>query len=640
MKRAVLLFALASLGATSSSSVPSNFGGNGHNASFDGRLFIVRTGPGWQVYILRPEAVTYRPDGMPDAQGAMWSPAMQIVDGEPNGENALAICEADHTRAPYACDANNAPNAAGPFACYDVWLFDSDATKGVAAGGMTFRRRQLQLRVANPKSPNATPAAFTLGPLETITTSAAGQLHGIEPTVTRDGKLLLWQGSLNNGDQAGAMMYSVNANACSATGWSAPRTIAHMINDPAVNAKYRIAMRQFRATAGTPFTDNQEIFGAYPWLLPDGDGVVFAGALMPCRAPDDPGGCGPRRNATSVLGYPTNWGIAHIDGGINPSTTDVVRLFFSSPGPDTFTQLPVSTGKDVWPFFGSNTGNYVEVSFDDGLDGKYAGFWHMNESIGLNGELDVTKTPDVSGYFNTARVKGAITFPGPNNGVLGKAAVMNTGWFEVAHDASLLPTNGITMEMTIKPAGDPNCDAQNNFQWLMRKGDGYSLVLEETRGVRARVRVAGNVVRELYSGAQVPLNAFTKITAEYDATSGKMQIRFNDNVVAEETFPPAQLAGTNDLLTIGGIGARPACGEGINFAGTIDEVSISRIARHLAPPDAPGDDASVPDGSSMPDADTRNPASGEGGGCCDAGQRSRNSAFLLVLVILVLRRRR
>jgi hypothetical protein len=409
-----------------------------------------------------------------------------------------------------------------------------------------------------------------------------------------------------------------------------------MYNDPAVNTKYRIAMRQLRAADGTPFTDNQPIYGAYPWLLPDGDGVIFAGALMPCRAPEDPGGCGPRRNATSVLGYPTNWGIAHIDGGVNPSTTDNVRLFFSSPGPTTFSQLPITAGKDVWPFFGSNTSNYVEVSFDDGLDGKYAGLWHMNESLTLTGELDITKSPDVSGYFNTARAKGALAFPGANNGVIGKAAVMTNGWFEVTNDASLSPANGITMEMSLRPASDPNCDATNNYRFLMRKGEAYSLILEETRGVRARVRVAGGAIRDLYSGAEIPVGAWTKVTAEYEATTGQMQIRFDDVVVADQTFGPAKLEGTTDMLTIGGIGTRPVCGEGINFAGTIDEVSISRIARHLAPPEMPGDDAGITDDATPPDGGNAN--NGGGGGCCDAGRKS--SAWLALLVGLLLARRR
>ena len=82
---AVLLATVPAAAAISTSSVPSSLGGNGHNASFDGRLVIVRTGPGWQAYVLRPEATTYRPDGLPDATGPLWSPPLMIVAGEPNG---------------------------------------------------------------------------------------------------------------------------------------------------------------------------------------------------------------------------------------------------------------------------------------------------------------------------------------------------------------------------------------------------------------------------------------------------------------------------------------------------------------------------------------------------------------------------
>ena len=57
--------------ATSTASVPSVFGGNGHNASFDGRLYLIRTGPGWQAFVLRPEALTLRPDGLPDATAGL-----------------------------------------------------------------------------------------------------------------------------------------------------------------------------------------------------------------------------------------------------------------------------------------------------------------------------------------------------------------------------------------------------------------------------------------------------------------------------------------------------------------------------------------------------------------------------------------
>jgi hypothetical protein len=462
-------------------------------------------------------------------------------------------------------------------------------------------------------------------------------LHGIEPTFTRDGKLMVWNGSLTNGDQEGQLMYSVAPTPCSATGWSAPRSLSHMINDPAVNTKYKLAMRQLRAADGTAFADGAAVYGAYPWLLPEGDAVMFSAALMPCRGPEDPPGCGPRRNATAVLGYPTNWGIANVDGGINPSTTDGVRLFFSSPGASTFAQLPVTAGHDVWPFFGTNTSNYVEVSFDDGLDGKYAGLWHMNESVTPAGDLDVTKSPDVSGYFNTARVRGAIAFPGANNGVLGKAAEATNGWFEVTDDPSLSPVNGITMEMTIRPAGNPDCDGQNNFRVLLRKGDAYSLVFEETRGVRARVRVAGGATRELYSGAVLPADGatWTKVTAEYDAPSGRMQLRLDDVVVADQTFAPAQLADGTDKLTIGGAGTAPACPAGGNFAGTIDEVSISRVARHIETPLPP--DAGATGGSGDAGIGTEDPAPA---GCCDAGASAGSCALALGVLGWLGRRRR
>lgn len=195
--------------ATSTRSVPSAFGGNGHNASFDGRLFIVRTAPGWQAYVLRPEATTFEGDGLPQATGAMWSAPVEIVTGEPNGENGLAICEPDPTRAPYACDASNNPNVGGGFACYDVYVFDSDATKTVAQSGQTFRRRHLLLRVAEPNTATAHPVAFEWGAMAQLTMTGGGALHGIEPTFTKDGRLMVWNGSLTNGDQDSLMMYAV-----------------------------------------------------------------------------------------------------------------------------------------------------------------------------------------------------------------------------------------------------------------------------------------------------------------------------------------------------------------------------------------------------------------------------------------------
>ena len=138
------------------------------------------------------------------------------------------------------------------------------------------------------------------------------------------------------------------------------------------------------------------------------------------------------------------------------------------------------------------------------------------------------------------------------------------------------------MEMAIQPAGDPDCDADNNFRFLLRKGFAYSLVLEETRGIRARVLVAGGEERELYSGEEILADGatWTKVAAQYEASTGLMQVLFDGRVVAQQQFDPAPLTGTGESLKIGGIGPRPACGGGLNFSGLIDEVSVSRVPRY------------------------------------------------------------
>src|SRR5262245_54269304 len=193
----------AAFAATSTESVPSTFEGNGHNVSFDGRLFIVRRSFGWNAYVLRPEAVTYLDSGLPDASGPMWSERLPILAVDPaSGVNALAICETAPDATPFACDANSTPTPDGPFSCYDVLVFDADASVDVSQGGNTFRRRRMMLRVADPGTAQARPIEAAWGSIELVN-STAGAMHGIELTTTRDGRLLVWNGSQNNNGEIG-----------------------------------------------------------------------------------------------------------------------------------------------------------------------------------------------------------------------------------------------------------------------------------------------------------------------------------------------------------------------------------------------------------------------------------------------------
>jgi MYXO-CTERM domain-containing protein len=586
------------LAVTSSRSVPSAFGGNGHNISFDGRLLLVRDSGGWQAQLLRPEATTYLPDGLPDATGPMLSPRFHFF-GAPDGiENALAICEPDPATAPYACDESGAANVAGPYDCYDVWLLDSDAVTPAAQGGFVMRRRHLSVWVEAPKTADAQIHKVELGSIEPLSTP----LMGIEPTITQDGKLLVYQGHPANDGTIDVLMYSVNENACAASGWTAPQPISSLHTDPLVVGIYPLAERKLRAADGTQFEPGDLFRGAYPWLMPDGEAVIFAAAPMPCVATENPPGCGPRRNALSVIGYPTNWGVAHIDGGVNPATNDTVRLFFSSPGPATFSQLPVTEGVDVWPFFGSNTSNYVELVFDDGLDGGYAGLWHLNESVRHDGELDTTRAPDVSGYFNTLTLEGGLDFAEANDGVIGKSLSFDgvDDRLTAPNAASLSPANGITIEMYVQPV-EPDCDANNNYRIVLGKGtlvDGsYSLVLEEGLALQARVNVDG--VQQSVVSPALPPGTWTHVAFEYDGPTGKAGFWFDGQPVVETTVSAGTIASTTDPLSIGGPGPRDACPNGDGaFGGRLDEVAISRYSRHYGePPEPPGTGGGGPGGT-------------------------------------------
>src|SRR5690242_16976080 len=111
MLHALCLFTLS---ATSPHAVHSPFGGNGHNVSFDGRLFVVAHSNGWEAALLRPGNVAVT-DGFPDVNQGAFTAFVDLSAGAHN-ENALAMCE--ETPQPTACNQDGSPNAAGAYACY------------------------------------------------------------------------------------------------------------------------------------------------------------------------------------------------------------------------------------------------------------------------------------------------------------------------------------------------------------------------------------------------------------------------------------------------------------------------------------------------------------------------------------------
>ncbi len=602
--------------ATSPKAVTSPMGGNGHNVSFDGRLFIAAHGNGWNATLLRPERIVMT-NGFPDVSQGAFTPFVPL-NASMGNENGIAMCE--ETAQPTRCNQDGTPNGAGAYACYEEVIIDSDAT--APAPNNFMRRRKLRVVISNPGTSNADIDSFTW--VDNSKTPLSTTLRGIEPSVTKDGKLLVWQGWPTNNGDIDTIVYSYNPTPCAQSGWTAPKSITAAYQDPNLVGRYKIADRQLRGADGTLYTSSQVVRAGYPWIFPAGDAINFTAVGMPCRVTtpgmEDPPGCGPRRNALAVIGYLTNWQLAHIDGDVNPDTDQTVRLFFSSPGPLNLSpRLPATAGLDVWPFFGSNTSNYTELVFDDGLDGRYGGIWHLNELVTNAGDFDRTRTADSSGYLNTGRVLGGATFPLRNNGKLGKALALDglSGRFEVNNSASLNPTSAITVELWLKPASSPDCNpATNNYRLLIGKGNlggAYSIVVEDDLSFQGRVRVAGNVIYDIRSnGVTAPVGQWTHIAMQYDAASGALAFLVNGTEVSRVQKPPALLTGSTDVLQVGAPGARAACpmtGDGA-FHGEIDEVAISRIWRYGTPPTVFVPDAGTGAGGG---------AGGSGGGMSGAG---------------------
>ena len=254
--------------------------------------------------------------------------------------------------------------------------------------------------------------------------------------------------------------------------------------------------------------------------------------------------------------------------------------------------------------------------FDDGLDGKYAGYWHMNESVTPAGDLDRGKLPDVSGYFNTGVLRGGAQVAVVNDGPVGRALTLEgiDDRVEVAASPTLTPQQGITLDFWIRPTVDPDCDANNNYRVVLAKGgiDGaYSVVLEDSPALH--IRFGSDLAHGLVT-PPLPLAQWTHVSCEWDGPSGHAGCWYDDQPVTQAQLATGTLPSDSSPLYIGARGARTACPNGDGaFAGQLDEVAISRVARRLGtpvPPD-PSGDAGVGSGD---DAGTDLPSAP--GGCC------------------------
>ncbi len=583
------------------------FGANGHSSTLDGRVFVgniredhATTTTTWVARVFRPEAVTYDAQGKPSFAAA-FSPG-RTVDVR-NGENALAFCFGNAAQ-PYML--------ANGLAIYQPYLFDSRMFNG----DNVFRRRPVDIRVSQPFTAAADISSFTTGNLETLTTVTGAVIRGIEPTMTNDGRLHIYQGGPANNGVIDHLMYSYNPTPCAASGWSNPRPLSMMFNDTNPGVKrYPLAWQPLKAATGEAFsttTSGALVRGAYAWVDHEGRNVLYTAVVFTDGA---------RREAVSLIGADTNWTAYHVDGAINTDRSDIAHLFYSGPmwnfeqerspaqnfPPGASNQaryLPVTKTHDVLALFGSNTADYNEIDIGDLVNPFHVLFLPMYELVTRAGAYDLARTPDLSGRFytgtltGTAQISASNAVTQPPSGSLwephgkGKALVVAGGAVNVnLTDASSTIrgvgafARGFTVELAIRPDADihQGCTTGNPYRYLLAKSGGLDLIYEADNTVQMSFVINGQRVR-LGRSPPLPVGAWSHLAYTWDGVTGTFGEYIN-GVSTGRALPVMTGSfrlGTG-LLAIGAGTALntercPANGEG-SFRGAIDEVRFFSHAR-------------------------------------------------------------
>ncbi len=366
---------------------------------------------------------------------------------------------------PFPSDANGDYSTVGDYTTYDLWVVRTHwsqplvcNTSGaglvewapVPAGTDTtpvFAGQNVRVVINETNQTIHSADALLLpgsnayfAPLTVASTGA--QIRGIEPTLTADGRLLLYHGA-GNLDAALAghavVTYSYNPNGPSATGWSAPRSITELpsaaelggLTEDEFMDRYRLFKHRPTVTNNssggtTQFAKYDNVPGTYPWVSKDGsfynaysvrasdafekvDGVLVSSTKIKVGA--------------YVMGDLTNWTIKHIDStALNPTRLGgpwAWPRYYSFPTPADyvnswgamtmsagvkpgrwaplldqggalFPTMSASQRIPILPLFLPVLDTYGEVRFE-GADGNYLLYLACNEAL----DFDVLPGPTV-----------------------------------------------------------------------------------------------------------------------------------------------------------------------------------------------------------------------------------------------------
>lgn len=317
----------------------------------DGRLLFSPTpspAKNYDVTVFKPEALSPNDPNAPQIEsGAAYSNTVTMAtsDTESSRLGMSVYNDPAYSRIPYPSDENGNPAGNGAYETYRLIFIgksavdlDPDPDKDDWWYFLTYNKGFVT--VSAPRTAAAAIHKAEIGVdgnnalingngLDQQLLASSEPLWGYEPTVSNDGRLLIWHGPPYPGKNTnGLCLYSYNSNPSDIDGWSTPRGIADMyyVNGPGASAEtvvngmqlfsdaYPIAKQPMRDANGVVFNQGEWLPCTYPWMSPDATELFFS---------TERNFAGATRSGVTAVGVRTNWALRHLDGAINPARTNL-----------------------------------------------------------------------------------------------------------------------------------------------------------------------------------------------------------------------------------------------------------------------------------------------------------------------------
>jgi len=618
---------------------------------------------GWWAAVLRPEAVTQDASGIPQFPSvplnlsgpSAWSGASLVEQNDvlpntlptpaptstyptPNhmfNKQWLAMCPdpAFASRpCPFPSDVNGTPGdpgtPSGQFETYRMLVVGADQWNGVdtsssnnflqptfvTPGGvdvMPIGMRTLRVTVSSPQTTTAAIAStFVSANFDVLqwqsTTNGPQPILGLEPTLSRDGRLLVFQGNVANSGRAWnsartegqQLLYSFNPTPGVSTGWSEPHPLNAMnaleanriVNGMRFVDLYPIAAQPLVNSDGTPLTPTQPFSGAYPWMTLDATDLVFSAA----RNGEVPGSF--IRRGVSLIGHSTGYALRHVDGPLNPDRDHTDRILTTGSGltPGAWRwggdklglALPYTRQGTVISLFDAQMRRYDEISLREKLDGDYLVAWDMNELIHedatLGWRIEHARTADTSGNLVTGTLSTGAFFPieagmgDVNYGAVGRSVIM-TG-------SAAVTGSGGGVLASARPALSIECWFQQLWNAqpasLVSKAGSYELATDPQGRVRVTLVTTAGTLQTPWAGPVQTVQDWRHVAFAFDGASQRLFV-YVDGLLVHTMVTPAgaAVAGTSAPLVVGPAGINVGGGGPPGGYVALDQLLISRVAR-------------------------------------------------------------